>query len=176
MPAAPQPEVPPPGAVGAAARYYLEVGDNYFREGRYVDALSRYRRAARAAPQRATVHLRQGFALAAIQRYDLAAQSFEQALELEPGALRPPFHLNTLFRGDQEAKERLLDATAAAVEAAPNDVEPLYVYGVLLYCNGQLVEAEATLERVVEFLGERPQHVTALLVDVDERMERLLGG
>jgi tetratricopeptide (TPR) repeat protein len=95
-----KPEVKKPNLRGtnpealALAWKFIGFGDAHFNNQKYSEALQRYRKAVRGAPQLADGYFRQGYALAAIGRYDLATRAIKRGLRLDPGWPRSNFSNN----------------------------------------------------------------------------------
>ena len=79
MPEPPEPNPADQRATNAQAtalgQKFIGYGDAWFAKGKYFDANARYRDAARTAPQLADAYFRQGFALAALGKYDAAVKA-----------------------------------------------------------------------------------------------------
>jgi len=118
------------------ARKFIAIGDNHFANQRFIEANSRYRTAARAAPQLADVYFRQGFALAATGRYDLAAKALKRGLQHDPGWARSGFRLAALYGENRAAKTAHVEAMAAAAEKEPGNGDLLFLVGVYLHFDG----------------------------------------
>lgn len=71
----------------ARAELKLADGNKFYDEGRYDDALGKFREAANTDGTFAPAHRAKGAALAKLQRFDEAAESYARYLDLEPSAL-----------------------------------------------------------------------------------------
>jgi len=166
------PEPPEPRAVAdraakarlnALARKSIDSGDASFAKQKYAEANERYRKAARTAPQLGTAWFRQGFALAAMGRCDLAAAAVKRGLKLDPAWPKSGFELDQLLGPDKLAKNALLDALANAVLDKPADPDRLFVLGVFLHFDGQADRAATLFERAERIAGSNVGHIEAFL-------------
>jgi len=142
---------------------FIGYGDALFAKQKYVEANDRYRKAARSAPQLAEAWFRQGFALAAVGRCDLAATAVKRGLKLDPAWPKSHFELDQLFGPNAAAKNARLDALAAAVMDKPADPNRLFVLGVLLHFDGQTDRAATLFERAEQIAGNNVGHIEAFL-------------
>ena len=142
---------------------YIGYGDALFAKQKYAEANDRYRKAARSAPQLAAALFRQGFALAAIGRCDMAAAAIKHGLKLDPAWPQSNFDIDQLFGGNAAAKNARLDALAAAVNDKPADPDCLFVLGVLLHFDGQAQRAAPLFERAEQIVGNNIGHIEAFL-------------
>jgi tetratricopeptide (TPR) repeat protein len=176
--AEPPPAVDPPEPKGRADRAtnahqdelaskYIGYGDTLFAKQKYAEANERYRKAARSAPQAAAAWFRQGFALAAIGRYDQAAVAIKRGLKLDSAWAKSNFDLDQLFGGSAAAKNACLDALAAAVAAKPADANRLFVLGVVLHFDGQANRAAAIFTRAEQAAGLNVGHIAAFMDEKD---------
>src|SRR5208283_4723238 len=131
---------PAPAGGGKAmeiAWKFITFGDAHFGDQKYNDALDRYRRAARECPTLSDAWFREGFALAALARYDQAAKAMRRGLEEKPDWTDNNFRLNELYGTDPTEKRATLDKMIQAAEDQPNNADLAYVLGVHLYCDGK---------------------------------------
>lgn len=172
-PRPPAPADPPPARVAAnpaanagaseLAQKYIAYGDALFAKQKYVEANERYRKAARTSPQFAAAWFRQGFALAAIGRCDMAAAAVKRGLKLDPAWPKSDFDLDQLLAANKPAKSALLEALANAVLAKPADADRLFVLGVWLHFDGQADRATTVFERAEQIAGNNVGHIEAFL-------------
>ncbi|MBW3597394.1 MAG: hypothetical protein KY475_08975 [Planctomycetes bacterium] len=145
------------------AQHFLAAGDRLFREQKHHDALQRYKTAAEAAPDVADAYFRQGFALVATNRYDLAADGFRRGLALEPSWAESLFRLDELYGDADLAKQAHLDALARAALDNPNDADLMFVLGVFLHFDGQADRARRFFVRARELAGDAAPHLDGFL-------------
>jgi tetratricopeptide (TPR) repeat protein len=147
----------------AAAWKFIGYGDAQFAKQKYAEANDRYRKAAHSAPQLGEAQFRQGFALAAMGRCDLAAAAMKRGLKLDPAWPKSHFELEQLLGADKAAKKAMLDALAEAVTAKPADADRLFVLGVCLHFDGQSDRAATLFARAEEIIGDNVGHIEAFL-------------
>ena len=169
-PAKPEAEALPAPKVresNAAAReralHFLSAGDKLFREQRHHEALQRYKSASEAAPDVADAYFRQGFALVATNRYELAAAAFRRGLALEPSWAESLFRVDELYRDAALAKQAHLDALARAALDAPSDADLMFVLGVFLHFDGQGDRAQRFFVRARELAADGAPHLDGFL-------------
>jgi tetratricopeptide (TPR) repeat protein len=125
----------------AEARRWMALGDAAFREGRFLDALTRYRTAADAAPSLAETHYRKGHAYLANGQYRLATTAFQQGAKLDRSGHREGFNLNQIYTSE-EVKTTHLENLAALATMNSKDADAYYLLGVMLKYNGESERAE----------------------------------
>ncbi len=158
--AVPAHEVPPHAKM--AAERLLGIGDSYFAQEKYGEALDRYRRAAQAARGLAEPWFRQGFALVAQERYEAAARAFRTGLRLDARWPGSGFSLHRLY-GNAAALETHLEALAQAAELQPDSADLLFLVGVLLYFSGQQDRSEPFFQRAEQLTRGDKSHLRAFL-------------
>jgi hypothetical protein len=142
---------------------FIGYGDVLFAKQEYAQANDRYRKAAHSAPQLGAAWFRQGFALAAVGRCDLAAAAVKRGLKLDPAWPKSNFEIDQLFGANGPAKNAVLDALAAAAMAKPTDSDRLFILGVFLYFDGQNGRATTLFERAEQIAGDNVGHIEAFL-------------
>lgn len=147
----------------ALGRRFIEFGDAQFAQQKYASAYLRYKDAVKAAPQLAEAYFRQGFALVASDRYEWAARAFKRALELEPAWPASGFRIDRLYGNNPMAKQAHLDALAQAALDNPDDVDLLFLLGIMLHSDGQSERAEPFFQRARELAGLEVAHLEAFL-------------
>lgn len=167
---APPPDDPkPPRATNQQALNlawrFIGFGDAHFSNQNYADANDRYRKAATASPQLADSYFRQGYALMAMGRYDLAVGTIRRGLALAPGWPQSGFSNTELYGDNPQAKAGHLEALAAASEKEPHKADLLFLVGVLLHFDGKPDRARPFFERADQILADDDAHVKAFLVE-----------
>lgn len=157
---APRPETP--AHAKETAERLLGIGDGYFAQEKYAEALDRYRRAAQAARGLADPWFRQGFALLALGRYDAAAKAFRTALRLDARWVGSGFALQRLY-GNAAAMDAHLEALAQTAELQPENPELLFLVGVFLYFSGQPDRSEPFFQRAEQLTRGDKSHLRAFL-------------
>lgn len=140
------------------ARETMKIGDRYFGEQKYYEAVQKYRDASRTAPDLAEAHFRLAHAETALGRYAEAANAYRQALAANPDVARDGFRLNDLYGEDQIAKGSHLEAAAAAALQAPDDTSYLLVVGMFLRYDGEDARAVKFLRKAWE-MGDIAPHL-----------------
>ncbi len=152
-------EEKPPFVSNAAARQraakFMELGDGYFAEAKYVLAYERYKSAVQAAPDLVDPYLRRGQALIAMRSYDLAALTYRHAFKLHPDWSKTAFRLDALYGDRQHDKEDHLDALAAAAEREPT-AELMFLVGAQLLYDGQAERSVKFFERAKDLPHRDP--------------------
>ncbi len=144
---------------------FIGFGDAHFGNSNYAEANDRYRKAATASPQLADSYFRQGYALMAMGRYDLAVGAIRRGLALAPGWPQSGFSNTELYGDNRQAKAAHLETLAAASEKAPNDADLLFLVGVCLHFDGKPERARPFFERADQLLAEDDAYVKAFLVE-----------
>ncbi len=145
------------------------AGDAHFAEQQYQLALQQYKTAAGAAPDLATPYLRQGLALIATRRYDLAAEAFKRALDVDDAVPDSDFRVDSLYGDLRLAKNSHLETLATRALDKPDDANMLFVLGVFLHFDGEPERAVKFFRRSAELSGDMAPYarpfVRAALVD-----------
>lgn len=147
----------------ARAWKFIGYGDAQFAKQEFVEANLRYRKAAQSAPQLADARFRQGFALSASGRYDLAVEAIKRGLKLDPHWARSDFDLDELYGGDEAAKNAQLDTLAKASQERPLDADLAFLAGVHYHFDGQTEQAEDFFRRAEGLVGGDSGHIRAFL-------------
>jgi tetratricopeptide (TPR) repeat protein len=147
----------------ALAGRFIGFGDAQFARQNFVEANSRYRTAARTAPQLADAWFRQGFALSAMGRYKQAVDVVQRGLRIDPDWANSDFTLQKLFGADALAKEVVLDTLVEAAKEKPHDADLLFMLGVYLHFDGQTQQAEPYFTRAMKLAGDDGEHIRAFL-------------
>jgi len=142
---------------------FIGYGDAHFGNQKYAEANARYRKAAAAAPQLADGWFRQGFALVAIGRYDLAVQAIKRGLKFKANWAESDFRLNELYGGNVLTKSAHLDTLAEAAKKNPNDTDLLFLLGVLFHFDGKPDRAAPLLQRAKQLLAGDDAHLNGFL-------------
>jgi tetratricopeptide (TPR) repeat protein len=158
---------PKPRATNAASKeraaHFVTAGDNLFREQKHQEALQRYKSAAQAAPDVASAYFRQGFALVATNRYELAAEAFRRGLALDPGWPSSEFRLTEIYGDAALARQAHQDALAGAALHDPVNADLMFVLGVFLHFDGQAERAKKFFAKAKELDGGRAASVDGFL-------------
>ncbi len=151
-------------AIGADPRTkawkYIDYGDRYFKEGKFRDALTRYRKAIAADPTLADARFRQGFAELASDRYPQAVTALRRGLALDPNWPHGDFILEEVF--DDVVKVNIEQALRARLTLSPNDADARFLLGVVRHFDGRPEEAQREFQQVEKLTGGA-EHARAFL-------------
>ena len=145
------------------ARQQIKLGDAAFLTGRYVDALTRYRTAAEAAPDYADAQFRKGQAYIANGKHELAATSFRRGLELDPSATLEGFRLDDLYGVDSVAKGVHLENLAASALMHEDSADTYLLLGLMLRFDGESERAEKFFVKAAALSPEVGKSITVFL-------------
>lgn len=145
------------------ASHFIASGDARFREQRYHEALQEYKTAAGAAPDVAEAYFRQGHALVATARYELAAAAFKRAAAIDPAWTRGDFRLDDLYGDTHIAKTSHVEALARAALEKSEDANLLMLLGIFLHYDGQAERAQKFLQRAASVAAPDAVYVRGLL-------------
>lgn len=153
------------------ARKFIKLGDTYFGDQKYRDAIKRYDRAIQAAPQLADAFFRKGHTRMALKQYEQAAEAFRQGLSADPDWPSRPDNLVQLYGDNRLARQAHLAALQDAVRRDPNNADLLFVLGVELYCSGQVHQAHQALTEASRLTRQAP-HIELFLEATDQLVRR----
>ena len=133
----------------ALAVKYVDLGDFYFRAGRFDDAVEAYGKARSYAPDDASVHFVLADASFANGDYHYAAFLITEAVRLDPTIVSATTDKRT-FYGDVKVFEAQLAALDGYLGKQPYDAMAQLVRGYNLRFSGQDAEAQKAFGRVLE--------------------------
>ncbi len=139
------------------------LGDDLFRKQRYQEALQQFKSASRAAPDLAEHYFRQGHALVATNRYELAVEAFKRGLEVEPGFVVAKFKLDEIYGTAKMAKHNHVEALAREALDNPRDADLLFLLGVFIHFDGESDRAQKFFARAAEMSGDKAAHIRAFI-------------
>ncbi|HEX3871093.1 MAG TPA: tetratricopeptide repeat protein [Pirellulales bacterium] len=154
----------------------IAIGDDYFHKQRYSEAYQRYKDAAVMAPDLADIFFREGLALTAFGRWELAAQTIRRGLKLDASWPRSNFRLDTLFGNNKLAKTAQWETLAQAAAEHPHNGDLLFLIGVQLYFDGQAERSKAFFERAKAIDPSAAEHVQVFLDALARPAGALPGG
>lgn len=128
---------------------YLELGDFYFRGGRYDEAADAYARARTYAPADAGVHLVLADASFATGDYHFAAFLIKEALRLDPALAAVKFDKRTLYGDAKQFEAQMLELDRYLAEH-PFDAMAHLVQGYNLLFSDRALSSVASFRRVLE--------------------------
>ena len=147
---------------------YIAQGDELFREQKYHSAVQKYKAAAESAPNVAEAYWRQGHALVASNRYELAAGCFKRALAVDGDILRGGFSLDELYGSASVARQSHLEALAADALERSTSSDPYFVLGVFLQYDGQQARAAKFFHRAAELAAGDAGHIAWFIPGTSE--------
>lgn len=143
----------------ARARRDVTNGDRLFRDGKYHEALQKYKSASRQATDLAEAHFRQGISLIATGRYELAATSVKKGIQLSPEFVVSGFRLDEIYGDAHLAKSTHVESLARAALERPDDSDMLFLLGMFLHLDGESDRAKKFFRRASELAGSADAHV-----------------
>lgn len=145
------------------ARNYIATGDRLFRQQKFHSALQQYKAATRFAPDLADGFFRQGHALVATNRYDLAAQVFKRGLKVDSEVADSKFLLSSIYGDARIAKTAHLDSLATAALKHDHNSDLMFLVGVFLHYDGSKDRATKFFERANDLAGADNVHLAHFL-------------
>ncbi len=130
----------------ARAQEHLNAGDQHFRGGRYHIALQRYKDATTAVPDLAEGFMRQGWALLALNQYDVAARAMRKGLQLKPDWHTAAFRLQDIYP-DGIAKGAHRDALERAARDRDTDPQMSFLAGLFAWADRDMDRARGWLTK-----------------------------
>ncbi len=144
--------------IDAPATEFYRISDRalaLYRQGRFEDAISEWKKALELDPQDAAAISNLGAALHGAGRLDDAAREFARALELDPDNVRA--HTNI---GIALARSKKYDEAARhlerALELRPGDAQARSAYGGMLVETGETEKALVHLRVALELTPDSP--------------------
>lgn len=136
-----------------SASALMALGDEGFRNEQYEQALTYYSSAARRGTNLAQANFRQGHALVALGRYDMAAVAFKLGIEENENVVRNGFTLQNVY-GSSDSKEAHLEKLCNAAIATPDDSELFFLVGVFLHHDEQPDRAKKFFAQAAELTDD----------------------
>ncbi len=153
----------------ARARRDVTNGDRLFRDGKYHEALQKYKSASRGAGDLAEAHFRQGISLIATGRYELAATSIKKGMQVSPEFVNSGFRLEEIYGDAHLAKSTHVESLARTALERPDDSDMLFLLGMLLHLDGESDRAMKFFRRASDLAAGADAHVRPLLKDEKPR-------
>ncbi len=132
---------------------FITFGDARFGDLKYNEALDRYHRAARECPKLGDAWIREGFALAAMDKYDQAAKAIRRGLEEKPDWADSNFRLDDVYGNNGVEQAACVDRMVKAAEAEPTNGDLALVVGIHLYSEGKVDQAAPFFRRAAQIQG-----------------------
>lgn len=156
----------PAESAAALAEKYVNLGDYYFREGRFQDAADAYARARTYAPNDPSIHFVLADALFAVGDYHFAAYLINEAVRLDPDIARADTD-KRVFYSDVKVFEEQMQTLLEYLGEKPYDAMAHLVLGYNLKFSGKKDEARLAFQKVLEIEpGNRAAQ--AFLMAIDE--------
>ena len=140
------------------ARKYVELGDYYFKAGRFGEAVDAYSKARSYAPDDASVHFVLADAVFATGDYHFAAFLIAEALRLDP-SLASAETDKRLFYGDPKVFDAQMEALDRYLDIKPYDAQAHLVRGYNLRFSDKKEAAIAAFRRVLEIADTRAAQI-----------------
>jgi tetratricopeptide (TPR) repeat protein len=131
------------------ARHEADLGHNLNRQGRFEEALERFRRAIQLQPRSAELHYYFAAAAWNCGQTNLAEKHFLESLDLGPGRVCVHQALTLWYLQQDRSRDALKHAQAAVTLDPGNEETNVAMAEVLIGC-GRYVEARAILKPFVE--------------------------
>ncbi|MHC5065829.1 MAG: tetratricopeptide repeat protein [Planctomycetota bacterium] len=139
---------------------HLELGDFYFKQGRFEEAAESYMRALAYSPDDGSIHFVIADSLFAQGDYHYAAFMIKKALELDPELAQAEVDKRSFYE-DPALFDRQMETLRKYLEEKPYDAAAHLVMGFNLRFSGDSAGAKLALARVLE-------------IDPDSRAAQLL--
>jgi hypothetical protein len=150
----------------ARSVHFQGQGDIWFRQQNYLQAYSRYKQAAGAAPDLATPRFRMAYAMIALKRYEVAVEEMARGIQLDP---RYPITGDSpakVFGPDNQiAAGALTGQVADWVKQEIRSPDRLFLLGALLRMNGDVEKSRICFEAAAQLGGQPPPVMTFLKLD-----------
>lgn len=127
---------PAPATPSPAWQKYMDEGLAAYQAGRFDDAQRSYMRAIVADDRHALSSLLFGYANFAVGSYDLSAAAVQRALETDPGLLRAPLDIRSLY-SDPAVLESQVASLNAYIAAHPGAGDAQFVLAYVLFAAEQ---------------------------------------
>ncbi len=141
------------------AKHLLALGNEYFAQGAYAEAITSYQDLVELYPRHADALNNLGAALCKLGRYQEAEDHFRQAIGKKPDYPEAHSNLGTMLRLQGHFAEAEF-SLRRALKLKPNYVDARSNLGLTLALQGRLRDAKAHFEKV---LRVAPRHTDALL-------------
>jgi tetratricopeptide (TPR) repeat protein len=145
-----------PEAQQRSLRHYAR-GDQQFKDGRYHQAAQEFRAAINDAEDLPDNYFRLGYSLAAMRRYDDAVDQFKYGLLLDQTWPQRGESLEQLFGPDNKfERTALVHRVSDWVRADLRNPNRIFLFGVMLYFDGNKKDAQSMFEAAIRVAGEEP--------------------
>jgi tetratricopeptide (TPR) repeat protein len=141
------------------ADYLIGLGNDYFAQDAYAEAVASYQDAVGLAPNHVLALNNLGAALCKLGRYLDAENHFREAIRIKPNLPEAHNNLGNVLRGRGHVAEAEI-SLRRALKLKPNYTDARCNLGLTLILLGRLRDARARFEKV---LKAAPRHADALL-------------
>lgn len=164
---APAVNLPPRANATARERAikFLQYGDRHFQEGRYRQALSRYKLAGASASDMAEIEFRKAFAELMMGDFSDAALAVRRGMTKTANWPESDFAVDDLFL--PAAKAEAFHLLQERLQETDFDADAHFMLGVMLHFDGHLEAAQAHFLRTIELLGQA-EHARVFLTEQPE--------
>jgi hypothetical protein len=125
----------------------VRIGNDYFADGKYAQALSQYERAVSAAPLEPLAYFHEAQADLALAKYGQAVIAIQRGLRLHPHWHTADFQPRALYRDRDGEFQQHLANLAEVTGKNPNDESLLFLLGYELWFDGKRDEAVVLLRK-----------------------------
>lgn len=162
----------PPASKETLAERHVQLADDFFRDGRYQDAVDSYLRALSYLPDDASIHFALSDALFALGDYHYAAFMITKALDLDPELATVVVDKRS-FYGDASAFTAQLNTLRRYTNEKPFDAAAYLVLGYNLRFSKDDEGAERAFARVREIDEDnRPAELFLAAIRGSSKIER----
>lgn len=144
---------------------FLQYGDRHFQEGRYRQAISRYKLASSSASDMAEIEFRKAFAELMMGDFSDATLAIRRGLTKTANWPESDFSVDDLF--SPAAKAEAYHLLQERLKATDFDADAHFLLGVMMHFDGQLDAAQAQFLRTIELLGQA-EHARIFLSEQPE--------
>ncbi len=136
---------------------HMATADQQFKMGHYAGAALESRRGIEDAEDLPDNYFRLGYALAAQRRYDEAVRQWKLGLMLDPSWPTRGESLTAIFgENNQFEKSTLMHRVADYVRLDPREPDRIFLFGVLMFFDGDRASAKSLFESAIRVVGNEP--------------------
>jgi tetratricopeptide (TPR) repeat protein/tRNA A-37 threonylcarbamoyl transferase component Bud32 len=131
----------------------FKLGNTYYKEGRFDQAITEYKEALRINPAYAQVHLQLGNAYGEKAKLDLAIEEYKEALCINPDYAEAHNNLGGALANSGNYDQAIAELNEA-LKIKPNEPKYLYHLGLIYYNYGRLEKSIDTCKEVLRLNPE----------------------
>ena len=133
-----------------AAQSLMRQASVFMQQGRYEEAITRFREAETANPGNATVYNMIGLCHLSLEQYDKALESFDHALQLIPGFTDARNNRGSTYLALQQFRMAEVDFIAVLSDSTyPHRLKVFYNLGITYFSRGQIGAAKENFEKAI---------------------------